>query len=364
MSSSDAALPSAGHPPQCRSSSTARSPTRDLLPPSSSFDPAHLADFSEWREVSDGGYSEVYKARMLGTVVAVKKATSRKKTSGDALLREIRYLELAGPHPNIVIAYGAFRERSRLHLVLEFAPCLRNDRVARACDPVLVVSGVARALIRLHGLGILHRDLKARNVLVANGNRPLLIDFGLACHTGLDPPDWLCRTVGTKKYRPPEMRDGRPSHPSMDMYCLGLLIEKLLRQRRECDSDEPGGEKQQEADGAREGPREGARDAGREAAARGDAAARGVLNELATLCTSREPQERPSAWQVLMRLQRVAYGEATEPCDALRQVIPMSAEGAARMLQERAREAEAEAEEESRSRKRRRDSVFRRASVE
>ena len=104
--------------------------------------------------------SEVYKARLLGHVVAVKQATHRKKTSGDALLREIRYLQLAGPHPNIVIAYGAFSERGRLHLVLEYASCLRSDRVARSCDPVLVLGGVARALVHLHSLNIIHRDLK------------------------------------------------------------------------------------------------------------------------------------------------------------------------------------------------------------
>ena len=43
---------------------------------------------------------------------------------------------------------------------------------------------MARALVRLHSLGIIHRDLKARNVLVAPDNRALLIDFGLACHVG------------------------------------------------------------------------------------------------------------------------------------------------------------------------------------
>ena len=54
---------------------------------------------------------------------------------------------------------------------------------------------------------------QARNVLVAADNRPLLIDFGLACHFELDTPEWLRRTVGTKKYRPPEMREGNRNGP-------------------------------------------------------------------------------------------------------------------------------------------------------
>jgi len=54
-------------------------------------------------------------------------ATTRKKTSGEALLREIRYMQMAGPHPNIVVVLGAFVEHSRLHLVMEYARyCLRS----------------------------------------------------------------------------------------------------------------------------------------------------------------------------------------------------------------------------------------------
>jgi len=199
---------------------------------------------------------QVYKARLLGVTVAVKQATSRKKTSGEALMREVRYLRLAGAHPNIVTAFGAFAEGGRLHLVLEYARhCLRNDRVARQIDPILTLAGVLRALVRLHSLGIVHRDLKARHhpplaprprpspgpwptptppppsgkkrprrrrrppalrlsacpqaaratplpCPPSGENRAMLIDFGLACHVPQDPSDWVGRTVGTKKRRP------------------------------------------------------------------------------------------------------------------------------------------------------------------
>ena len=127
-----------------------------------SFDPCELSHKDDWRQISEGGYSEVYKAWLLGATVAVKQASARKKTSGEALLREIRYLKLAGPHPNIIQPYGAFSERGKLNLVMEYARhSLRSDRVARSADPLVVLAGVARALVRLHGLGIIHRDLKA-----------------------------------------------------------------------------------------------------------------------------------------------------------------------------------------------------------
>lgn len=127
-----------------------------------SFDPCELSHKDDWRQISEGGYSEVYKAWLLGATVAVKQASARKKTSGEALLREIRYLKLAGPHPNIIQPYGAFSERGKLNLVMEYARhSLRSDRVARSAEPLVVLAGVARALVRLHGLGIIHRDLKA-----------------------------------------------------------------------------------------------------------------------------------------------------------------------------------------------------------
>ena len=43
--------------------------------------------------------------------------------------------------------------------------------------------------------------------------------------------------MGTKKYRPPEMKDGRAAQPPIDIYCFGLMIEKLLRQRQRVSID-------------------------------------------------------------------------------------------------------------------------------
>ena len=130
----------------------------------------------------------MYKAWLLGATVAVKQASSRKKTSGEALLREIRYLKLVGPHPNIIQPYGAFSERGRLHLVMEYARhSLRSDRVARSADPLLVLAGVARALVRLHGLGIIHRDLKARASPPGSQTARVLVGIALraaSVHTG------------------------------------------------------------------------------------------------------------------------------------------------------------------------------------
>lgn len=117
-----------------------------------------------------------------------------------------------------------------------------------------------------------------------------------------DSPEWVGRTVGTKKYRPPEMRDGRAATSAIDIYCFGLMAEKLLRQRGRASLDSS--------------PRS---DAGR--AERRDVK---LLHELAAQSTSREPLDRPSAWGLLVRMQRHA-GEDVLRCHDPRTLVPLSA---------------------------------------
>lgn len=114
--------------------------------------------------------------------------------------------------------------------------------MVRKVNLLSVLADVARALVRLHTVGIVHRDVKCRNVLITPRSskdcRAILIDFGLACNMNDDEPSWLTRTVGTKKYRPPEMEGGRTSaHPSEDIYSFGTMVKKLLGQMRSSDWD-------------------------------------------------------------------------------------------------------------------------------
>ena len=87
------------------------------------------------------------------------------------------------PHPNVVQVFGAFEEKGVLYMVMEYlAHSLRSKSVVRKVDLVRVLADVARALTRLHAAGHVHRDVKARNVLVARspGYGAKLCDFGLA----------------------------------------------------------------------------------------------------------------------------------------------------------------------------------------
>ena len=92
------------------------------------------------------------------------------------------------------------------------------------------------------------------------------------------------------------MRESRAAHPSMDVYCFGQMVSKLLRQRERTSSEAS---------------------AHSEDSWHERTACR-VLQEAAHQCTRRDPTERPSAWKLLLRLQRHC-GEEPVRCDSHRE---------------------------------------------
>jgi serine/threonine protein kinase len=110
---------------------------------------------------------------------------------------------------------------------------LAPDRVAR------IVRKLGSALAEVHGRGIVHRDLKPENVILVRaapeGERPILIDFGMASLRGAENRMWNTTLLGgSLHYMPPERLTGHYSQAS-DTYSFGVMILEMLSGKRLAD---------------------------------------------------------------------------------------------------------------------------------
>ena len=186
---------------------------------------------SRWRHLEileltgQGSYADVYRARdtRLNREVALKLLRPGIASDTEALEGE----RLANvKHPNLVTVYGAASEDGALGLWMEYVrgETLR-DRV-EAQGPLGPREAAALgielcgALAALHAAGLVHRDVKAQNVMREQGGRTVLMDLGAGTEIGEGPE----RHSGTPLYMAPEVLNGGAGTPRSDIYSLGILL--------------------------------------------------------------------------------------------------------------------------------------------
>jgi serine/threonine-protein kinase len=199
-----------------------------------------LPDGSVWgaltiRElVGRGSFGRVYRARdpRLDRDVALK-LLDRRHEGDDVstmVIEEGRVLARLR-HPNIVAIHGADRADGHVGLWMEFVSGRTLDRIVREQGPLgadeaaLVGRDVCRALAAIHRAGLVHRDVKAQNVMREAGGRVLLMDLGAGRDAGEVQPGGL---AGTPLYLAPEVLAGAPATPRSDLYSLGVLLYYLV----------------------------------------------------------------------------------------------------------------------------------------
>ena len=136
-------------------------------------------------------------------------------------------------HPNVVTVYGAERIDGRVGMWMEFVDGRTLEEELRASGPQLAGEGdhvglaLCSALAAVHEAGLLHRDLKAQNVMRATDGRLLLTDFGAGRVRGDGNDERRVELAGTPLYLAPEVLNGAPASVASELYGVGVLLYHL-----------------------------------------------------------------------------------------------------------------------------------------
>ncbi|KAG6658114.1 putative receptor-like protein kinase At4g00960 isoform X1 [Carya illinoinensis] len=205
-------------------------------------------NFSEANKLGQGGFGAVYKGKLSnGQVIAVKRL-SRNSGQGDSEFKNEVLLVAKLQHRNLVRLLGFCLERKERLLVYEFVENTSLDHFL--FDPTKrghldwerrykIIGGVARGILYLHEdsrLRIIHRDLKASNILLDADMNPKISDFGMARLFVLDETQGnTSRIVGTYGYMAPEYAMRGQFSMKSDVYSFGVLVLEILSgQKNNC----------------------------------------------------------------------------------------------------------------------------------
>jgi serine/threonine protein kinase len=197
--------------------------------------------------IGRGGMSSVYCARdeNLGRDVALK-LFAPQAPDAEELKRQEAEIQLLATlnHPGLVTLFDAgiddrIPDEPRPFLTMELVEGqdlrsrIRHSRVPLE-ELSVIGAGIADALAYVHGLGIIHRDIKPGNILLVQIRpgeplRPKLTDFGIARIVDSTRLTATGTMVGTAAYLSPEQALGKPLSSSTDIYSLGLVLLECIK---------------------------------------------------------------------------------------------------------------------------------------
>jgi eukaryotic-like serine/threonine-protein kinase len=224
-------------PPVCKGISQARRIWGIMAEAALALSPSELVveRYRPLRPLGSGGSGSVWLARdeQTGLDVALKIVPREGKAATRAEREALAAARLR--HERCLRAYGLERDSRNVYIAYEYVPgeTLRQALRAGALNDAAAIEAAAQVLEGLahaHARGIVHRDVKPSNVLVADGPdlSVRLLDFGLAQLAEEEPLTATGDVPGTLAYVPPERLRGEPGTAAVDVWAVGVLLWEAL----------------------------------------------------------------------------------------------------------------------------------------
>lgn len=190
------------------------------------------------RQAGQGGMAEIYLAhdKETGKEVAIKilePESLRDKTKQKRFYHEIRLLKKVDS-PYVVKLFDAEISPDNCYITMEFVDgyilknYIKNRSRLTVDEAVDFARQMALGFDEIHKNGIIHRDIKAQNIMVADNGRIKIIDFGIAVDADSEQLTRTDMLIGSPQYVSPELINQEEPTPQSDIYALGILLYEML----------------------------------------------------------------------------------------------------------------------------------------
>jgi len=197
--------------------------------------PSSVSHYKILEKLGEGGMGVVYKAQdtKLDRFVALKFLPSHVASSSEDKARFLQEAKAAAAlnHNNICTIYGVDESDGTMFIAMEFIEGgILREKIpfARIDDALTIAMQIGEALQEAHTKGIVHRDVKADNVMLTSRGQAKVMDFGLAKLKGSLKLTKTSSTIGTLAYMAPEQIQGGDVDNRSDIFSFGVLLFEML----------------------------------------------------------------------------------------------------------------------------------------
>lgn len=210
-----------------------------LLSGTSSFRVVSVQDIKLGRRLAAGAFGSVYEGEWAGVAVAVKimDLNENYREVIEEFRNEAVLMAKVSHHPNILRFIGAAHTNEKLYIMTELCPhgaltSMLEKGLLDDGQKLRLATDAAGGVAFLHHVGVVHRDIAARNVLVSEGYRALVADFGLARmvdirERGGAGAATTKSNIGPVRWMAPECLQSKEYSEASDVYAFAMLLWEM-----------------------------------------------------------------------------------------------------------------------------------------